>query len=131
MKLPSPCGCQFPLDKGSIFHLESRTTDYDSRRTWDSGLDAGSTPARSTSIKIHPLLVLKSRADGFFTSKTSAAAILFCEVRKTQIGKDLVCRNLRFAILIRVIKLSIFRFLMAKKMLAFAYKAGAFFKYKC
>lgn len=26
---------------------EYRITDYDSRRTWDSGLDAGSTPARS------------------------------------------------------------------------------------
>ena len=26
-------------------------TDYDSRRTWDSGLDAGSTPARSTKAK--------------------------------------------------------------------------------
>lgn len=27
---------------------EYGTTDYDSRRTWDSDLDAGSTPARST-----------------------------------------------------------------------------------
>ena len=26
-------------------------TDYDSRSTWDSGLDAGSTPARSTALK--------------------------------------------------------------------------------
>lgn len=50
MKLPNSCGCQFPLDKGNIFHLENRTTDYDSRRTWDSGLDAGSTPARSIFI---------------------------------------------------------------------------------
>ena len=29
------------------FSQENKRTDYDSRRTWDSGLDAGSTPARS------------------------------------------------------------------------------------
>lgn len=30
-----------------LFSQENKRTDYDSRRTWDSGLDAGSTPARS------------------------------------------------------------------------------------
>ena len=30
-----------------VFSQENKRTDYDSRRTWDSGLDAGSTPARS------------------------------------------------------------------------------------
>lgn len=35
--------------------------------------DAGSTPARSIG-KIHPLLVLKSIADGFFTSRIVVVA---------------------------------------------------------
>ena len=37
----------FRLNEGRVLRLESAITDYDSRRTWDSGLDAGSTPARS------------------------------------------------------------------------------------
>ena len=40
------------------FSQENKRTDYDSRRTWDSGLDAGSTPARSINfIRRNPLKV--------------------------------------------------------------------------
>ena len=57
MKLPIPEGVCSRSDEGTAFLLESRTTDYDSRRTWDSGLDAGSTPARSTLVFVTELEV--------------------------------------------------------------------------
>lgn len=44
MKLLNPEDVSFRPEEGMA---KSETTDYDSRRTWDSGLDAGSTPARS------------------------------------------------------------------------------------
>ena len=34
-------------------------TDYDSRRTWDSGLDAGSTPARSINFHKEGRILMK------------------------------------------------------------------------
>lgn len=45
MKLLNPEGVSFRPEEGMA---KSEIIDYDSRRTWDSGLDAGSTPARST-----------------------------------------------------------------------------------
>ena len=35
-------------------------TDYDSRSTWDSGLDAGSTPARSTFLLLYLIFSYKT-----------------------------------------------------------------------
>ncbi len=76
MKLPNSCGCQFPLDKGNIFHLENRTTDYDSRRTWDSGLDAGSTPARSM---IKDKIGSQAVMQGCFLSVFSRIKLSWCK----------------------------------------------------
>ena len=50
MKLLNGSGCQFPDAGGNEEY--SGIIDYDSRRTGNGSLDAGSTPAYSIEIKI-------------------------------------------------------------------------------
>lgn len=77
-------GVSSHLDKGMAFlSQESRTTDYDSRRTWDSGLDAGSTPARSIYKKSKIGVVY---ADRQAVSSMSSIFIVRCILNREKIG---------------------------------------------